>query len=213
MRRTVLVLGLVYAFCGSIGCFSSPAPSQLPQSPPLVVTNHVPLPVPPALAALAAKLEAAADNTPKGIIAGKAAAAILAYAQAAERIAPAASVSVSTPVSAPVEKPPSGEKPGPIAAAKAWWEHALDFVGWVAVALGTARVAWNVGQGFMKPPWYTGIFAERGDILWGLVFIAAGIVCIVWPWPTTFVVGGLGVAYGAWWYGKHKAKQVAEVKP
>lgn len=208
--RAALLVVVALALAVAVGCFSSPAPSQvpqLPQQPPLVVTQYLPAPVPAWIRELADRMDRVADNTPQGVLMGKAATAIKTYGEVVDKVQPAPKVEVSPvgPVSPPVEKPPPSEKPGPLGRAKLWYEHALDVVGWVAIAIGIGIIALNIGQALLTPPWWTGLLREAKDALFGVAFIAAGIICIAWPWPMTFVVGGLTVAYVAWRVGKARA--------
>ena len=204
MRRAVLVLCLVYAFCGTLGCFSSAPPSQLPQPPPIIVQHHVPVPVPAAIRRIAAELHTREDNTPTGMLVSRAAIALDVLSDVSDcvtyppKIESAPAVNSTTAVVNPTTRP------GPVARAKAWWEHALDVVGWCAIAVGIGIIALNIGQALLTPPWWTGLIREAKDMVFGVVFIVAGIICIAWPWPTTFVVGGLAVAYIAWRVGKAK---------
>jgi hypothetical protein len=202
-------LGAFVLFLGAAGCFSSAAPSQvpqLPQPPPILVERAIPAPVPEVLRELARRLAAIPDNHPAADLAHQAATGIRVYAQTADCVTVPPTVIQLAPVvnsAAPV-KPPEDKTPAQ--KAKAWWEHVMDAVGWVAIAVGIGIIALNVGQALLTPPWWLGLIREAKDMAFGVGFTIVGILCIRWPWPVTFLVGGLAVAYIAWRVGKAKAK-------
>lgn len=117
LDRYGLILGLIVV-CAILalafllgGCFSSPAPSQvpqLPQPPPIIVDRAIPVPVPEVLVELARRLAAIPDNHPAADLAHQAATGIKVYAQTADCVSQPPTVIQLAPVvnpTAPVANP------------------------------------------------------------------------------------------------------------
>ena len=105
MRRTAPVLGALVLVLGTIGCFSSPAPPQLPQPPPVIVYHNVPVRVPQAVRDIATELKARQDNTTQGILIGRAAVAFDVLSEVSDCVTTAPTVVFSTTAVAPSTTP------------------------------------------------------------------------------------------------------------
>ncbi|MFH0908862.1 MAG: hypothetical protein V1929_08875 [bacterium] len=94
--------------------------------------------------------------------------------------------------------------PGRVARARAWWEHLLDWIGGIEIAIGCIIIGVHAGQVYLGLGTFRGVLRH---CLIGVALILVGLANILIPWVKTIVlVVGLTV-YGRFLYTRHLEKK------